>query len=134
MTYLGAKNKTAEEMKSVLKFDDVSDDDVHSGFERLLKSVNDSSQPYQLDIANRLFAEKSYKFLEQFLATALKHYNAEATNLDFIHKTREAQKIINDWVEKQTKDKIKNLIPDGFLSEVTRMVLVNAIYFKGRDI
>ena len=121
-------------MKSVLKFDDVSDDDVHSGFERLLKSVNDSSQPYQLDIANRLFAEKSYKFLEHFLANALKHYNAEATNLDFIHKTREAQKLINDWVEKQTKDKIKNLIPDGFLSEVTRMVLVNAIYFKGRDI
>ena len=132
MTFLGARGSTAEEMRSVMKMEGLSDDEVHQRFEQLLKSVSDGSQPFQLNIANRLFAEKSYKFLDEFLARARKHYSAEATNLDFVQKAGEAKTFINDWVETQTNSKIKNLIPDGVLSPLTRLVLVNAIYFKGR--
>ena len=39
--------------------------------------------------------------------------------------------MINKWVEAQTNEKIKDLIPDGFINELTRLILVNAIYFKG---
>ena len=81
MTYLGAKNKTAEEMKSVLKFDDVSDDDIHSGFERLLKSVNDSSQPYQLDIANRLF-DAARGFVAPYMAEHPLALSLEVRDID----------------------------------------------------
>ena len=132
MTYLGARGSTAEEMRSVMKVEGLSEDEVHQRFEQLLKSVTDGSQPFQLNIANRLFAEKSYKFLDEFLARARTHYSAEATNLDFVQKAAEAKTFINDWVETQTNSKITNLIPDGVLGPLTRLVLVNAIYFKGR--
>ena len=60
------------------------------------------------------------------------YYGGRVTNLDFIEETEKSRKTINDWVAEQTKDKILDLIPAGVLNALTRLVLTNAIYFKGQ--
>lgn len=60
-----------------------------------------------------------------------KHYGAEAETCDFVQDAAGSRGLINKWVQDQTNDKIKDLIPDGFINELTRLILVNAIYFKG---
>ncbi|GAG95589.1 unnamed protein product, partial [marine sediment metagenome] len=60
-----------------------------------------------------------------------KYYAGKATNLDFVNETEKSRKTINSWVEDKTNNKIKDLIPQGVLDPDTRLVLTNAIYFKG---
>jgi len=86
---------------------------------------------YQLHIANRLFGEKSYKFLDEFLKGTKDLYGAELATVDFINNARAAADQINAWVAENTKNKIQNIIPPDAVNETSRLVLVNAIYFKG---
>ena len=126
MAYLGAREKTATEMKKTLKLTALSDEDVHEAYQVL---HGDSS--YILRTANRIFASKSYTFLQDFLDATKKFYNAEAQVLDFAGDAEGSRKTINSWVEDQTASKIQNLLPEGSLDATTGLVLVNAIYFKG---
>ena len=73
----------------------------------------------------------SFALFQEYLDVTKKHYSAEAQTCDFIHDAAGSRSLINKWVEEQTKEKIKDLIPDGFINELTRLILVNAIYFKG---
>ncbi|MBN3309179.1 SPB6 protein, partial [Amia calva] len=106
-------------------------DDIHVGFSKLITELNKPGVPYKLSLANRLYGEKSYTFVEKFLNDTKKHYHAELEPVDFIKSHEQARTNINTWVEKQTKDKIKNLLAEGTLDSLSRLVLVNAIYFKG---
>jgi serpin B len=69
--------------------------------------------------------------LKEYLILTKKYYGVTITPLDYRQAVEKARKIINQWVEEKTKDKIKNLIKPGILNPLTRLVLVNAIYFKG---
>ncbi|XP_039858684.1 leukocyte elastase inhibitor-like isoform X3 [Simochromis diagramma] len=106
-------------------------DDVHSSFAQLLSVLNKSDAPYSLSVANRLYGEQSYQFVKDFLGKTKKHYNAELEAVDFIKSFDAARLNINSWVEKTTQGKIKDLLAQGVLDPMTRLVLVNAIYFKG---
>ncbi|KAM9839666.1 serpin peptidase inhibitor, clade B (ovalbumin), member 1, like 3 [Aulostomus maculatus] len=106
-------------------------DDVHANFTQLLSQLVKEDAPYALSIANRLYGEQSYKFLEDFLAGTKKHYNAELESVDFKSSAEEARLNINDWVEKNTQGKIKDLLVQDAVDDKTKLVLVNAIYFKG---
>ncbi|XP_010883988.3 leukocyte elastase inhibitor-like isoform X1 [Esox lucius] len=106
-------------------------DDVHVSFSKLMGELNKEGAPYKLSLANRLYGEQSYKFVETFLHDTKKHYNAELEAVDFKSNAETARQNINTWVEKQTADKIKDLLPKGIVDDLTRLVLVNAIYFKG---
>ena len=86
----------------------------------------------EVRIANRLWGQSGYKFLPAYLQLTKDRYGADLGEVDFIHQTEAARKAINSWVEAQTKDKIKDLIQSGVLSSDTRLVLTNAIYFKGK--
>ncbi|XP_062858414.1 leukocyte elastase inhibitor-like isoform X2 [Trichomycterus rosablanca] len=130
MVTLGAGGNTAAQMCESLQFGKAQDD-VHIGFCKLMSELNKAGAPYALNLANRLYGEQSYKFVEKFLADTKTHYKAELEAVDFQTKADAARVHINTWVEKQTKDKIKNLLPEGILDSMTRLVLVNAIYFKG---
>jgi len=130
MTFEGAKGQTKEEMKNVLHLQE-NDLERRSGFAKIYNLLNKNNSEYELSTANALWAQKNYPFLEDYVNTTKKYYSAEFTNMDFIGKTEESRKTINSWVEKQTNDKIKNLIPEGILNPLTRLVLTNAIYFKG---
>ncbi|MBN2459800.1 serpin family protein [Candidatus Woesearchaeota archaeon] len=130
MTYEGARGQTAEEMQQVFHFpaDDLT---RRSAFARIYNNLNSGSKDYQLSTANSLWTHKDYSFLPEYLGTVEKYYGGKATNLDFVLETEKSRVIINDWVEEQTQDKIKDIIPEGAITYLTRLVLSNAIYFKG---
>lgn len=131
MTYAGAKGNTAAEMKTTLRFN-LADERLHPAFAKLIASLDAAGKkkPFQLTIANRLWGQKDYGFLPAFTDIGKKHYGAGLEEVDYINATEDARKAINAWVEKQTKDKIKDLVPPGVLDDKTRLVLTNAIYFK----
>uniref|UniRef100_A0A3B4ZRE9 Serpin domain-containing protein n=1 Tax=Stegastes partitus TaxID=144197 RepID=A0A3B4ZRE9_9TELE len=105
--------------------------EVHSEFGKLLRDLNKSDAPYALSVANRLYGEQSYQFVEDFLRKTKKHYNAELESVDFSGNSEAARVNINSWVEERTQGKIKDVLAKGVVDSLTRLVLVNAIYFKG---
>uniref|UniRef100_A0A671NFL3 Leukocyte elastase inhibitor n=1 Tax=Sinocyclocheilus anshuiensis TaxID=1608454 RepID=A0A671NFL3_9TELE len=129
MVYLGARGDTAKEMEKVLSFSSVSD--VHSHFETLTSTINSPSASYILKLANHLYGEKTFGFLPEYLDSTLKLYHADLQAVDFIGASDESRLLINKWVEEQTENKIKDLLQPGVINGLTRLVLVNAIYFKG---
>ncbi|XP_028637615.1 leukocyte elastase inhibitor A-like, partial [Grammomys surdaster] len=129
MVFLGAKGSTAAQLSKTLHFDSV--EDVHSRFQSLNTEVSKHGASHTLKLANRLYGEKTYKFLPDFLASTQKMYGADLTPVDFQHASEDARKEINLWVKGQTEGKIPELLAEGVVDSMTKLVLVNAIYFKG---
>ncbi len=136
MTYAGARGETESQMADTLHFD-LPQGQLHPAFNALDqdlasrgKAKSDSGAPLQLDIANAVWAEQSYPFLQDYLDLIASNYGAGIRLADFVNQYASIRKEINDWVYDQTQKKIKDLIPDDALNPNTRMVLVNAIYFK----
>uniref|UniRef100_A0A674NRB5 Leukocyte elastase inhibitor n=1 Tax=Takifugu rubripes TaxID=31033 RepID=A0A674NRB5_TAKRU len=125
MVLLGARGNTAAQ---ILKTKGL-EDDVHVSFSQLLNELHKENAPYALSVANRLYGEQSYQF--DFLGSTKKHYRAELESVDFRAAAETSRSNINSWVEKQTEGKIKDLLAKGIVTGDTRLVLVNAIYFKG---
>ncbi|KAM9337509.1 leukocyte elastase inhibitor-like [Symphorus nematophorus] len=130
MVMLGTSGNTYTQMSECLKTKDIQDD-VHVSFAQLLSELNKADAPYALSVANRLYGEQSYQFVQDFLANTKKHYKAELESVDFKTNSEAARLNINNWVENQTQGKIKDLLAQGVVDAMTRLVLVNAIYFKG---
>ena len=132
MTYAGARGSTEKQMAEVLHFD-LEQKRLHLAFRELLDELEmgEGERGYQLSVANALWGQKGYEFLEKFLNLTKENYGAGLSELDFIGATETARQTINSWVEKETEDKIKELIKPGVLDRLTRLVLTNAIYFKG---
>jgi serpin B len=128
MAFAGAKGSTAEQMKTVLAFPE-KDQVLMEGYGDL-SNILKSSDNFTLDAANRLFVQENFKLLESYTHRVRCHFQALPESVNFL-QGEEARGTINCWVEKQTHEKIKDLIPVGALSVDTRLVLVNAIYFKG---
>jgi len=135
MTYAGARGATESQMAQTLHF--LQQDQLHPSFNALDlqlaergKARSDEETPLQLNIANAVWAEQTYPFLQSFLDTIALNYGAGIRLADFINQYEAVRKEINSWVSDQTEDKINDLIPEGVLNSDTRMALVNAIYFK----
>jgi serpin B len=134
MTYAGAASETERQMGDTLHFA-LPQDQLHSAFNQLtLTLLSRAEVPegdgFQLNIANALWGQRGYAFVQDYLDRLAQNYNAGIHLVDFVGQTEEARKIINDWVAEQTEEKIKNIIPDGALTTDTRLVLTNAIYFN----
>ncbi len=129
MTYEGAKGQTANEMKSVFHFPE--NNVLRPNFAAIYNEINKKDKSYKLSTGNALWAQKDYPFLEDYISRVEKYYGGKAINLDFAGESEKSRQTINNWVEDQTNNKIKDLIPKGAISEMTRLVLTNAIYFKG---
>ncbi len=136
MTYAGARGDTESQMAEVLHFTQ-GQEPTHSAFNALdLKlesnpiNLDKDQEPLKINIANAVWAEQTYSFLPEFLDTIAVNYGAGIHLADFINNFNPERVGINDWVSEQTEDKINNLLPDGSVNASTRMVLVNAIYFK----
>lgn len=131
MTSLGTRGNTALELMKVLHVDSVSSDDLGKSMKNFIDSLNRASdENNKLLIANRLFVQKSFEILPSFQQGMREFYHAEIASVDYIANVEKAREEINKWVEQQTNDKIKDLIPAGMLGSDTRLTLVNAIYFK----
>ena len=132
MTYAGARGDTATEMAKTLHFT-LPPEELHAAYGSALKQLTTAAPDhgYQFRIANRLWGQQGFPFLDPFLKITRDDYGAELSQLDFVHNAEPARATINAWVAEQTNDKIKDLIPAGALSANSRLVLTNAIYFKG---
>ncbi|XP_024436167.2 serpin B8 [Desmodus rotundus] len=130
MLFMGAEGDTATQMSQALCLNEV--EDVHEGFQSLLTEVNRSDAQYLLRTANRLFGEKTCDFLPAFKESCRKFYQSELEELAFADNTEECRKFINDWVTQNTEGKISEILGVGTVSPLTKLVLVNAIYFKGK--
>jgi serine protease inhibitor len=131
MTYAGARGQTAAEIAQVFHFQ-LEPNRLHPAFAELIAALEpESASTYELAIANRLWGQKNYGFLPEFLNLTERYYSAPLQEVDFINATENARLTINAWVEQQTQNKIQDLLSQGILNPSTRLVLTNAIYFKG---
>ncbi|NXJ93388.1 PAI2 inhibitor, partial [Corythaixoides concolor] len=106
-------------------------DNVHTGFKALNSEINQPTKNYLLKSVNQLYGEKSLPFSKEYLQLANKYYNAEPQSVDFVRAADEIRREINSSVEHQTEGKIQHLLPPGSVDSLTRLVLINALYFKG---
>lgn len=132
MTYAGARGETAAQMEKVLHFT-LGQENLHPAMADVVDDLNTRGGEgvYELVVANRLWGQKGYRFLDPFLKLNSTYYGAGLEQVDFARATDAARKTINAWVEDKTRDKIKELLKPGILDRLTTLVLTNAIYFKG---
>ena len=134
MTYAGARGQTEKEMAQVLQFS-LERKSLHPSFSRLQSGLNAIQKRgfVNLSIANSLWAQEGYKFLDSFFDINKKYYGAGLNFVDFANQTEAARKTINAWVEDKTQQKIKELLKKDppVITRDTTLVLCNAIYFKG---
>jgi serpin B len=137
MTYAGANGQTEEQMAEVLHFL-LEDEELHAAFNKLAIELNSRStvregsdlQGVQLNIANSTWGQEGYEFIPAFLNVLAENYDAGMRTLDYEKDPEGCRQIINNWVSEKTNGKIKDLIPTGGITPLTRLVLTNAIYFK----
>ena len=132
MTYLGARGETAKQMATVLRLP-ADHAEATADFTALNKNLNGDGETrhYQLNVANALWGAKGTGFLDAFLKAAQDGYGAGLQQLDFQNDLEGSRRLINNWIEQKTEGKIQNLLPPGSIYPYTRLVLTNAIYFKG---
>ncbi|NWV15643.1 SPB10 protein, partial [Ptilonorhynchus violaceus] len=157
LTYLGAKGNTATEMAEVLHFtqgvgaeasssvarpsrgrpkrrkldpENKQAADTHSGFKKLLTAINKPRSTYSLRSANRIYVEKTFILLPTYIQLSKNYYKAEPQKVNFKTAPEQSGKEINAWVENQTEGKIKNLLGPRDVTNSTKLILINAIYFK----
>jgi serpin B len=140
MTFAGARGETAEQMARTLHFT-LPPPRLHPAFGELVKELGGSApflarltgpkRGYRLSTANALWGQRGYRFEADFLRLTRDYYGAGLGVVDFQGAPEGARQAINAWAEKETQGRIKDLLPRDFLNSYTRLVLTNAVYFKG---
>ncbi|HUA65534.1 MAG TPA: serpin family protein [Alphaproteobacteria bacterium] len=132
MTYAGARLETADQMAATLRFK-LSFSRVHLAFAELENHINaiQEEKEVQLAVANSLWPQTGFVLLPDYLALCKQNYGTAIMPVDFAEHTDAARNEINEWVSDRTNAKIPELIKPGMLNGGVRLVLVNAIYFKG---
>jgi len=131
MAYEGACGDTADEIQDVFHFP-VDDSSRRSSFAKMLNTINKAGGKYKLHTANALWLQKDYPFLKHYKNTVSKYYLGEIKNLDFVNNPTGSSSDINSWVSKNTNNKIKKIVSPDMFNELSRAVITNAIYFKGK--
>ena len=129
ITYEGARGDTAQEMKGVFYFPE--SDVLRPNYAAIYNMINAENKSYELRTGNALWVQEDFRLLDEYTGDVEKYYGGKAANLDFSGDTEEARNTINSFIEQQTNNRIEDLIPEGVLSRDTKLVLTNAIYFKG---
>ncbi len=131
MSYIAARGNTKIEMKKVLSLN-ISQKQLPILSKELLDSIQSNSKKgYILKIANAIWIQKDFCILPSFVKTLEDYYNSQIFKVDFIKHKEITIKKINSWVAKKTNNKIKSLIHKDDIDNLTRLILTNAIYFKG---
>ena len=137
MTYSGARTETEKQMASAMQYL-IGQEKLHSVFNYLDLELAKRGQGakgidqkgFRLNLINAIWGQKDFKFRTEYLDLLAQHYGAGLRILDFIKAAEPSRQTINQWVNDQTEGKIKDLLPQGSVNELTRLVLTNAIYFN----
>jgi len=138
MTLAGAETTTRAAMLEALQFS-LDEDEIHPTFNALMLTIEESQVideeteggSFELNIANSIWGQQGFRFEQAFLDRIALNYGAGIFTVDFVANPEPACIAINDWVEDETQEKITDLIPPDAITPLTRLVLANAIYFKG---
>ena len=138
MTYAGARGETAQQMADTLHFI-LPDDELHPAFNKLdmeLASRGEGAagkdgEEFRLNIVNAIWGQRDYPFITEFLDVLAENYGAGLRTLDFYTDPEGSRQIINQWVSRETEERIKDLLAKGDIVPDTVLVLTNAIYFNG---
>jgi serpin B len=132
MAYAGARGETESQMAKALHFSmgQAKITKALGGVNEQVRTAGEGKNA-EINIANALWAEQSFPLLKEFVESVRVNFQGELRSVDFQHQPEPVRNTINKWVEEQTKDKIKDLLAPGTFTEDTRLVLTNAIYFKG---
>ncbi len=131
MTSAGARGETAVQMSKALRFA-VSDHTLHEAFGEIIRQLNAAGGgKYEMAVANSLWSQAGAPLKTEFLESIARHYGGGMNVVDFRSSAGAARVVINRWVEDMTKRRIREFIPPSGLDADTRLVLVNAVYFKG---
>ncbi len=147
MTYAGARGETERQMAEAMWYPTspqvlaklgvagkpMTAEEFAGAFGRIIHDLNarGGTDAYELRVANALWGQKDFAFLDAFARLVEAEYGGRIRNVDFVASAEKARRTINTWVEEQTNGKIKDLISQGAIGPMTRLVLTNAIYFKG---
>lgn len=131
MVYVGATHQTAQEMADTLQFDQPKKE-LLTGTAVLLQQLQSDSPDHVMKVINTLWIDQNTVVEPNFLATTDRYYGATPRRADFRKNAKAATDEINRAITEQTKGKIKDLIPDGAIHKLTRLVLTNAVYFKAK--
>ncbi|MBN1347463.1 MAG: serpin family protein [Phycisphaerae bacterium] len=137
MTYAGARGQTEQQMADTLHFT-LPQERLHPAFNALDLALASrgkgasgaDGEGFRLNIANAIWGQKDYAFLEAYLDVLAVDYGAGMHVVDFVTAPEPARLTINKWVSDRTEGKIKDLIPQGVIDAMTRLVLTNAVYFN----
>ncbi len=135
MTYAGAAGETASQMAAALHFD-LPPERLHPAFNAYALDLEaraaqaTEGTPFELSIANSLWGQRDFPFRGEFLDLLGENYGAGMRLVDYMADPEASRRAINDWVSSETRKKIQDLIPEGAVDAMTRLVLANAIYFK----
>ncbi len=134
----GAEGDTADEMAAALEVAGFDPAALHAALNSLdaaLESRNridppieDREQRVQLSVVNSLWGQEGFAFVQEYLDLLARNYGAGIRLVDFRQAAEEARVAINDWVAEETNDRITDLIPEGAIDDLTRLVVVNAVY------
>lgn len=136
MAYAGAGGGTETQMAGALHFN-LSQDRLHPAFNALdlelgKRGEGSEGEEFKLHICNAAWGQKDFSFLQSYLDVLALNYGAGLRLLDFMADPEGSRLTINNWVSRQTEQRIKDLLPPGTISDMTRLVLTNAIYFKAQ--
>ncbi len=137
MVYAGSRGDTEQQMSKALRFH-LPQERLHPAFnatdikleKRGQTSKGKDDKGFRLNIVNAIWGQKNYSFLPAFLDILAENYGAGLHILDFIKSPENSRLTINKWISDQTENRIKDLIPQGLIDQLTRLVLTNAIYFN----
>lgn len=139
MTYPGAKGETKTQIGDVLRFE-LPEPTLHAAFNRVLRDLDGREEELQPDssgsgftlrLVNQAWGQSDYPFLDSYLDVLAQNYGAGLFAVDFVGFPEPSRQVINEWVEERTESRIKELLPPDSITVLTRLVLTNAIYFKG---
>uniref|UniRef100_A0A0D6QZR2 Serpin domain-containing protein n=1 Tax=Araucaria cunninghamii TaxID=56994 RepID=A0A0D6QZR2_ARACU len=128
----GAKGPTLDQICTCLKLKEGSQ--LHEFSSQLLNVVLADGSPNggpNLSFVNGVWVDQSMTLKPTFKDIVKKQYGTEARSVDFVNKANEVRTEVNTWVAEETKDKIKELLPEGSVDGSARLVLANALYFNG---
>lgn len=131
MTYAGARGETKAQMKEVLRFPHDDPEALHSAIGALVRELTRSAPGHELKMPNALWTQRGYPFLKDFLELVQAYYRAALAELDFAGDAEGARATINAWVAEATEGHIPELLVPGSLESQARLVLTNAVYFRG---
>jgi len=137
MTYAGARGDTEKQMAEVMHFV-LPQEGLHPAFNSVDQALNSrgegaqgkDGEGFRLNVVNAIWGQRNYSFLQEYLETLAMNYGAGLRVLDFQNAAEESRLTINGWVEDKTEERIKDLIPQGGINSMTRLVLTNAVYFN----